>query len=266
MMAFAQLGELRITYRVEGRGPGLLLLHGAEADHTMFDGLMAQLSDACTVIAFDQRDCGQTQNPAQWYSLVDLADDAARLITHLNLGRVHVFGTSLGGTIAQVLASRHPQKVDRLILGSTWRVGRRLADFNPSVAHDLAALRADGRLHAPAIAEYFFSSGYLRAHPQAIEIFRSTSRTDAQRARRAHMQAHPPEVDLSTVKAPTLLLAGRQDRLIPHEVSFAMASEIPCAECVLVDRLPHVGAVEAPALVAAEILRFLATGEPELSD
>ncbi len=254
---FADIGDVRIAYRIAGHGPAVLLVHGAEADHTMFDGLMSALSTHHTVISYDQRDSGQTTNPARPYDLVDLASDAASLIEHLGFDRVHVFGTSLGGAIAQVLASRHPHRVERLVLASTWRVGERTADFNPDAAADLALLRGDVQLNAPTIARYFFTKDYLHTHPEAVEIFRSRSRTDAQRARRAHMQAHPPLIDLKAVQSPTLLLAGSADRLIPATHTFALVRELPHAECVLIDGVPHVGAIEAPRRIADNVSRFL---------
>ena len=112
------------AYRTSGRGAPLVLLHGGEADHAMFDGLARALNEHFTVIAYDQRDSGATRNPQSLYSLADLADDAAALIRGLGYDRAHVMGTSLGGLIAQALAARHPNCIDRLILGSTWKINK----------------------------------------------------------------------------------------------------------------------------------------------
>ena len=88
------------AYEKSGQGEPIVLLHGGEADHAMFDGLAAALRRHFTVIAYDQRDSGATKNPPSAYSLADLADDAAALIRGLGYDRAHVFGTSLGGLIA----------------------------------------------------------------------------------------------------------------------------------------------------------------------
>ena len=112
-----------IAFKRSGNGPPLLLLHGAEADHSMFDAFGALLAAYFTVIAYDQRDSGETRNPPSPYGLAELGDDAGALIAALGYQRVHVFGTSLGGAIAQLLAARHPARIDRLILSSTFRPG-----------------------------------------------------------------------------------------------------------------------------------------------
>src|SRR5258708_39360820 len=95
-----------IAFERNGEGPPLLLLHGAEADHSMFDAFARLLAEHFTVIAYDQRDSGATRNPPEPYGLGELADDAAALIAALGHPRAHVFGASLGGVIAQALAAR----------------------------------------------------------------------------------------------------------------------------------------------------------------
>ena len=261
-IAFATWEGVRTAYRKVGEGPLLFLIHGGEADHTMFTGLMQALAGGFTVVAYDQRDSGQTENGNSLYGIEDLADDAAKLMAIVSkshdVSRGHVFGTSFGGQIAQALAARHPALVDRLVLGSTWRVGQSVAEINPEVMRDLVRLRADPQANAPAIAAYFFTQEYLAEHPEAIEIFRGTKRTAAQQQRRSQMmQAAPPRVDFSKVSAPILLLAGGSDRLIPAHATFELADHIRGAQCTELKGLPHVGTMEAPERVAAAIRSFL---------
>ena len=252
---------IRTAYREVGQGPLLVLIHGAEADHTMFLGLMDALASGYTVVAYDQRDSGETGNGDAFYGLEELADDAARLISRIGarhgVNRAHVFGTSFGGQIAQVLAARHPEVVDRLVLGSTWRVGRPPQEFNPDVMRELATLRADPGANAAAIAAYFFTAGYLKAHPEAIEIFRGSKRTVAQKEKRAGMLNDPPAVDYSKVSSPTLLLSGGSDRLIPTHATFELAEHIQATQSRVLSELPHVSALEAPEQIAAAVRSFL---------
>src|SRR5260221_13951464 len=112
-----------IAFKGTGEGPPLLLLHGAEADHSMFDAFGALLAPPFTVIPYDQRDSGATRNPPSPYGLDELAEDAAALIAALGYQRTNVFGPSLGGVIAQVLAAKHPTRVDPLVLSISFRVG-----------------------------------------------------------------------------------------------------------------------------------------------
>ena len=245
------------AYRTSGRGAPLVLLHGGEADHAMFDGLARALNEHFTVIAYDQRDSGATRNPQSLYSLADLADDAAALIRGLGYDRAHVMGTSLGGLIAQALAARHPNCIDRLILGSTWKINKSPLDVNPDVFRTLASFRADTATNAPKIAEFFFPLDYLRQRPELIEIFRGNSRDDGQRARRGAILAQPVAAGLANFDRPTLLLAGSEDRLIPNAETFAIARDLARAETRVIEQVGHVSSIQAPERVAKAVIAFL---------
>ena len=253
---------VRTAYRQTGSGPLLLLIHGAEADHTMFLGLMDALRQNFSVIAYDQRDSGSTENDSAPYDLEALASDAAALIRFVletsGESRVHVYGTSFGGQIAQVLAARHSHLIKRLILGSTWAVDRKLGDVNAGAMDQLARLRAQLPSSAEQIAAYFFSQTFLAARPETVELFRGSQRTAAQAGRRARMmQAVPPTIDFADITATTLLLAGSGDRLIPPAETFHLARLIANTHQQELSALPHVGAIEDPERVAHAILNFL---------
>jgi pimeloyl-ACP methyl ester carboxylesterase len=235
----------------------VILIHGAEADHSMFDAFAALLAEHFTVIAYDQRDSGATRNPPAPYGIAEMANDAAALIAGLGHDRAHVFGTSLGGVIAQVLAARHPQHVDRLVLSSTFRAGTPPLAINPEVFPKLASLRAGLPGTAAEIATYFFPASHIAAHPEVIEIFTGSSRDAAQKQRRAGILARPVDCDLAAIVAPTLVLAGAEDRLIPPAHTLALAQEIAGARTVSIADLGHVGTLQDPRAVAREVLAFL---------
>jgi pimeloyl-ACP methyl ester carboxylesterase len=245
------------SYERTGRGDPLVLLHGGEADHSMFDALARALAGHFTVIAYDQRDSGATKNPPAPYSLADLADDAAALIKGLGYDRAHVMGTSLGGLIAQALAARHPVRIDRLILSSTWKVNKSPLEVNGEVFRTLASYRADIPANAPKIAEFFFPPECLRQRPELIDIFRGSNRDDGQKARRGALLGQPVAADLTGFDRPTLLLAGAEDRLIPNAETFALARDLVCAETKTIAQVAHVSAIQAPERVAEAVIAFL---------
>lgn len=249
-----------IAFKRIGDGAPLILIHGAEADHSMFDAFGAVMAEHFTVVAYDQRDSGATRNPAVPYGLNELADDAAGLIAALGHERAHVFGTSLGGAIAQVLAIRHPSCVDRLVLSSTFRVGVPPLSINPEVFPKLAALRTGLPGTAREIAAYFFASAHIAAHPEVVGIFAGKGRSDAQKQRRSAILAQPVEVDLAAIAAPTLIVVGAEDRLIPPSHSIALADDIPNARTEVIPRVGHVATLQDPAAVAAAVVPFLEGG------
>ncbi len=256
-MQFFEANGVATAYRTSGHGAPVVLLHGGEADHSMFDGLARALNGHFTVIAYDQRDSGATRNPSASYSLADLADDAAALIRGLGHDRAHVMGTSLGGQIAQALAARHPDCIDRLILSSTWKINKSPLEVNPDAFRTLASYRGDTAGNAPKIAEYFFPPDCLRDRPELIDIFRGNSRDDGQKARRGALLAQPVAADLTTFDRPTLLLAGSDDRLIPNSETFAIARELKRAETRVIEGVGHVSSIQAPERVAEAVIAFL---------
>ena len=251
-----------ISFSRSGKGLPLLLLHGAEADHSMFDAFAPLLADDFTVIAYDQRDSGGTRNPSTPYGFEELADDAAALIAALGHQRAHVFGTSFGGVIAQVLAVRHPERIDRLVLSSTFRPGAPLPSINPDFPR-FAELRSRLPDSIGKFAKFFFTPDYLAGHPEALSIFAGNKRTEDQKARRGAVIPRPISVDIAKITAPTLVLVGAEDRLIPPAHTLSLAREIAGAKTVTIPGVGHVATRQNPAAVAAAVKTFLQEGKSQ---
>ena len=232
-------GGVSIAYAITGTGEPLVLIHGAEADHTMFDHFVPFMQDGYACIGNDQRDSGQTINPPEPYDVTNMGDDIAGLIRSLGHKKVHVFGTSLGSVIGQALAVRHPDLIDHLILSAAIRIGRGIADINPDAAAELGRLRADPAKNGMASAQYFYTPDHLEKHPELAQI------------------PGAPLLDLSAITAKTLVLAHALDKLVPPAHSLSIAKEIPGAETALLDGLGHVGTIQAPERVASAVRAFL---------
>lgn len=257
---------IETAYAKAGEGPPILLVHGAEADSTMFTRLMPHLAArGWRAIAYDQRDSGATRNPASEYTIETLADDAAGLIASLGLVRAHVFGTSLGSVVAQHLAVRHPERVDALVLSSAIRAGRTADAIPPERVARLAELRADPAANADALARFFFPEDFLAANAGILASLRSP-RTPEQSARRAPLLRRPDAPDLGGIPARTLVLAGAADALVTPAHTLAIADEIPGAERLALEGVGHVGSVQAPEETATAVDRFLRGGSVRRAD
>jgi pimeloyl-ACP methyl ester carboxylesterase len=256
MTSFVQAGEVRIAFDREGGGPPLLLMHGAEASRQMFAALVPYLSTHFTVIAYDQRDCGETEGPERAASLTDLADDAQQFITALGLRRAHVFGSSFGGRVAQALALLHPGSVDRLVLGSTWPLPGTYEALCPDAGR-LGELRRGLPATAEELASWFFPEAFLEQRPELRQLFAKARPESARSARRTATVQTTIERDVADVVVPTLVLAGELDRVVPPSVTLAMAGRIRGADATLLPGIGHVTAMQAPELLAQHIVRFL---------
>jgi pimeloyl-ACP methyl ester carboxylesterase len=90
-----------------------------------------------------------------------------------------------------------------------------------------------------------------------LDLFRGRSRDAAQKRRRAGMLARPCAADPAAIRAPTLLLAGGADRLIPPDATFELARSIAGAKTLALPGVPHIGAMEAPRQLATAVRAFL---------
>jgi pimeloyl-ACP methyl ester carboxylesterase len=265
MTRLVEVGPCQLACSVTGTGPALLLMHGAEGDHRMFSALVPHLAPHFTVIAYDQRDCGETLNPEAPATLADLADDAAGLLEALAHRQAVVYGSSFGGRVAQALAHRHPHAVRALVLGSTWALPESLAELNGDTLRAIHALRASLPETAGQLAEYFLPADFLDANPTLKDIFRDVRPQSARSVRRQQAVGEQPALAPQDLRVPTLVISGEADRVVPPAATMALARAIPGAHAVLLPGVGHAAALQVPGQIAAHIRDFCANAIPNLA-
>ncbi len=258
MPEFITLRGVRTAYEVTGSGPALLTMHGAEGSRKQFARVAPALADAFTVIAYDQRDCGETESPESTPMLADLADDAQALLQALGHPQAHVYGTSFGGRVAQALALRHKAVVQRLVLGSTWPLAVSLAAANPEVAQLIGRLRTTLPASGEQLAEVFFPAAFLAEQPAFKEHFKAAPARSARSDRRAAVTGEQPDLDLCAIDCPTLLVIGTLDRVVPPAVTRLLADAIRDTRTVELPGVGHLATAQAPQLLARHLREFLA--------
>jgi 3-oxoadipate enol-lactonase len=254
---FVASGDARIAFEAVGSGPALVLMHGAEASRSMFGALVPLLAPHFTVIAYDQRDCGETDSPERAATLRELADDARALIEGLGFAKAHVLGSSYGGRVAQMLAATHPSVVDRLVLGSTWPLPHSFAALMPEGAARIAELRSRLPASAQELATMFFPEALLAERPELRDFFAAVRPESARSQRRAAAVDDAPAVDLAAIEARTLLIAGELDRVVPMHVTLAIEPLLRDARHVVLPGVGHATTLQAPAALAHHLVRFL---------
>jgi pimeloyl-ACP methyl ester carboxylesterase len=218
-----------------GQGPDVLLIPGlgdpAEAWQPQLDGL----SDRYLLTAFDNRGAGRTPLPERGrLSATTMADDAAALLGALEVSSAHVAGFSMGSVIAQELALRHPELVRSLVLVSTyarpdalWRsqleFWRWLAGVAPSERAFLEGFFTwvySPRAHADGTVNEIVEEALAFPHKQPLEAFQAQVDVCIE---------HDTEDRLPEIAAPTLVLSGELDIILPPRFGRSVAAGIPNA-------------------------------------
>ena len=257
MPEFIELRGTRTACEVSGHGPALLMLHGAEGSRRQFASVRSELSGRFTVIAYDQRDCGDTVSPETAPTLIDLADDAQALLQALGHPSADVFGTSFGGRVAQAMAVRHPGTIRRLVLASTWPLPVSIASANAEVAQAIFRLRSRLPASAEQLADYFFPAAYLAEHPESRGHFKAAPARSARSDRRSAVVGDVPDLDISRIDRPTLLIAGALDRVVPTELTLALGDYLSDTRSVVLPDVGHLSLAQAPKTVARLLHDFL---------
>lgn len=201
----------------------LVLLHGWMGCKESWSRQVPFFSSKFAVVVPDLRGFGQSSKPARGYELEEYVRDIAALLDVVGIKRAHLLGQSFGGIIAQMFAISHPERTQSLVLWATRSepVGsmdiEAVADFisregMPAFAESFSARFADES--EPEITEWN-KQLVARAQPHvAIETLREVSRVNL-------------VSELPRIQAPTLILASREDMVIPFEYAEKMQKSIP---------------------------------------
>ena len=237
-MPFGQVRDIELYYELVGSGPRLLFINGTNADLRRRQPYVDQLNAHFTVLRFDQRGLGQTGKPDRHYSMADYADDAAALMDLVGWDRAAVLGVSFGGSVAQELARRHPDRITRLVL----------ACANPGgpYGYPLLALHgkdAETRARTMLSLDLRKSAEWQAANPDQAEALLAQGRrrggavnpSDPSAAMGARRQLEAREEHdardwIGEITIPTALFGGRYDGLGTPAGQRFMAERIRGAE------------------------------------
>ena len=222
-------------------------------DLSMFDAQAEALSDRYRIVRYDHRGQGDSaRHPRAELNMDLLTEDAAALITALDLGPVTFVGSSMGGFVALRLAARHPDLVRSLVVMGTSADIEESAEqmdemievltehgMEPVLAVVLQLNMGDTTLHDPSRAD-------VLARVTAMLRSRTSEYADA-----AWHIAHRSSIldELPTINTPVLVVAGTEDHIYPPSKSVQIVELIPGAELQMMERTGHVHAIENPMAV-----------------
>jgi pimeloyl-ACP methyl ester carboxylesterase len=195
------------------------------------------------------------------------AEDALALLDGAGAGQAHVVGLSFGATIAQEIATRYPQRVRSLILGSSTAGGQLYVPPEPAVRDFLRRvdeLPAEEGLWASV--PYLYAASTCRRHAPLIgediaQRLRQPLDSRSYRDELAVARAHDMAARLTEITAPTLVIHGEQDRILPLDNGRRLAQAIPGAHFIALPGAAHAFPTDAPDK-NRELVSFLLEHSP----
>jgi len=250
---------INIHYEISGSGPCVTLAHSLATDLTLWDELVAVLEPHFTVLRHDARGHGRSSAPEGSYDFPTLVGDLVGLLDALRIGRTHFVGLSMGGMIGQHLALKAPDRIDRLVLADT--TSRMPAEAQPLWAERIRIATGQGMepLVQPTL-ERWFTAPYRAAHPEVMETIGTLIRNTpvAGYVGCAQAIARIDVTDrLNGIKAPTLVVVGRDDVGTPPAMSEAIAAAIPGARLEIIPEASHLSNIEQADAFNKLLMDFL---------
>lgn len=258
-MTAVQLEDIVAHVEVAGdpERPPMVLANSLGTDLRVWDALLPAVEDRFRTIRYDKRGHGLTDMTPGPYTIDQLAGDLGDILDRLGVGGAIVVGLSIGGMIAQRLASVRPDLVRALVLMDTaHKIGTDelwQARIDAVSASGIAAI-ADG------VLERWFTAGFRERRHDDVALWRNMlSRTPAEGY--AGCCAAIRDADLTdaarSVGVPTLCIAGDQDGATPPDLVRELSGLIPGARFASIEDAGHLPCVEQPEATAGAIRTFL---------
>lgn len=251
-MPLVKTNGINLHYEERGSGispdqTSLLLIMGITAPGSVWNVHLADWQHHFRCIIGDNRGVGQSDKPTGPYTTEQMADDYAGLLDAIGVEKVKVVGCSMGSTIAQQLAIRHPEKVESLVLMCPWA---RCDHYAKSLFQHI--MNAKARFTPEEFSLYiqlliFSKSSWDNAEKHeelAVGRKRDAANPFPQPLHGLEGQAaaciqHNALSDLYKIHQPTLVIGGREDIFTPVWMAQEVAKAIPESELFLYEKLGH---------------------------
>ena len=265
----AKSAGAELEYSVEGGGDETVLLimglGSRAADWAK--AFPSALAKRYRVVRFDNRGIGRSSRIQPGDSLSDLATDAVAVLDAVGAPRAHVIGISMGGMIAQLMALEHASRVDKLVLMSTHfggpKVERPLPEaqalFDPVA---LMASAADPEAMRRRVIRVITASGFSERAAALVDELVENSRREPTHPMAFITQfqailASDRSARVHAIAAPTLVIHGAEDKLIPPANGRMLAEKIPGARYVELAHCGHMPMHEQPEALTKSVQDFL---------
>ncbi len=250
---------VELAYRFDGAADGhvVLMSNSLMCDHTMWDINIPAFTDRYRVLRYDTRGHGSSGTTPGPYSIAMLADDAVGLLDALGIRQVHFIGLSMGGMIGQQIGARYPERVYSLSLCDT------ASEMPPRSMWEerfsIASKQGTKGLLETTIQRWF-TAPFIARNPEPIDNVRrmiSSTGVEGYTACASAVRDMAQTTMLLKVKAPTMVLVGRQDPGCTVEQATVVHRMIDASQMIILEDAAHLSNIEQSQLFNKTLRSFI---------
>ncbi|MBN2043948.1 MAG: alpha/beta fold hydrolase [Anaerolineales bacterium] len=266
-MPKVKVNGIILNYQIAGEGTPVVLISGLGYPMWQWHKMVPLLADECLVIALDNRGVGESEKPEGPYSAQLLAADVVGLLEVLGIDKAVIAGHSMGGFIAQAIALDYPERVDKLILCSTNFGGPNHVPVTAEAWAVLSDTASDPITRFKNGLRVSTAPGWAESNPEMVQEW-----VDWRVANPIDIQGYQSQLAiglglvsgeacfegrLAEVAAPTLILFGADDKVVPPANADLLQSKIPDSVSVILPDAGHFFPIEVPEIASKHILDFV---------
>jgi 3-oxoadipate enol-lactonase len=240
--------QIKMAYQIDGleQGPVVIMSNSLMSSIEMWDQTVGALTDRYRVVRYDTRGHGQTQVTEGPYSISLLAEDLLALMDGLNIRQAHLVGLSMGGMICQYIGANHPERALSLSLCDT------ACEMPPrSIWEERFAIAKSQGIAGlvDSTIKRWFLGGFIERATEQIGIVRKmilATPVDGYLGCASAVRDMAQSTILLKIKAPTMVLVGKQDPACTVDQATVLHRLIPHSSLVIIDQAAHLSNIEQP--------------------
>ena len=266
-MPYVTVEDVKIYYEVHGPefGHPLLLLEGWGFDSWMWFRQIPEFSKKYKCIVVDNRGVGKSSKPDYPYEMNMFAKDAIGVLDFLNIKKAHILGISMGGFIAQELAITYPERVITVIIASCSFGGPNAIETSNDTLARMFAVPTETiskdqafKMRSSVVA----SKEWLQANKTLIDQINIWKEQNPQPLKAWLNQAHAVTVfnaenKVSSITAPTLIIHGDSDLVVPPKNAELLHEKITNSQLVMIEKGQHWSFIQYYEQFNEIVLKFL---------